>query len=146
MQDMKLRRIEGGLYDLVIEDKKFVSVNGFETNILLNILTDARANKSLVPYAINRRGWMLNILREYDLGSQNWIYDQSIISQDVINGLRSSTINAFRHMISTGQIKNIEVNIEQTNDTSLTINIILYPPNEEPKSYSILWKTTQGFE
>lgn len=143
MQDVKLNIQAAGLFDLGISNNDFTSVDGFDTTVDVNIFTDSRAPQNYVRDAVNRRGWIGDILNNYTLGSINWVYDQARITNDTLNGLKISTLNAFQYMIDKKQLEKIDVSVTQVDDKGVIIDIFLTPINAEPVKYSILWKETK---
>lgn len=149
MQDILIRPQKSGLYDMEIDEdtRDFKSAEGFETAIPVSLFTDARAEESLVPNPKNRRGWVGNIStleNGFELGSLLWTLDQSRLTVDTLNRARAEARAALNWMLNSGQVTQIQVDVQFSNQREITIFIEFQSIENIIKRYVTLWRKTDA--
>lgn len=149
MQDMLIQADEQGNYDIVIdeESRDFASAGGFETAIPISLFTDARADESKVPTSKNRRGWAGNvefIADEFELGSDQWTFDQARNTANIRNLVRNSVANALKWMVDRRMVDDVQVGSLQVAQNSITIPIIFTSIDNAVERYITLWRRTDA--
>ena len=147
-QDLKLTATTSGLFDLSIDatTKKYEVVEGFETAITVSLMTDARAPSSRVPQAGDRRGYIGDILTadiDRSLGSTLWTFDQSRLTQNIINQIRVSAEQAFTWMVDQGIILGVTATVTEV-ARGLNIAIELRRLDNTVERYERLWRLTNA--
>ena len=147
MQDVLIRPDENGLYDLVIENGDFKSAEGFETAIPISLFTDARADAFQVHNSLDRRGWAGNlqtISQDFELGSQQWIYDQSKNVSDVRNLVRDDAQSALQWFIDNGILSSVQVFLQEIISRGIVILIRFVNIDNTVSQYTTLWRRTDA--
>lgn len=146
MQDIKIVPDNSGIFDLVIENGEFASVDGMQTMIEVTIFTDARAPESIVPDASKRRGWVGDITTALDgrlTGSNLWLLDQARLTADTISQAGIYANDAFLWMMEDSIASEVNVNIEQAHrEISIEIEIVI--TDNIIERYNLLWRTTNA--
>ena len=145
MQDVKLRRNDDNMYDILLEGDQFASAPGLGTAIATSIGTDARANAIDTPEAFRRRSWVGNILTidtPFELGSILW----SLVSRNTqrnLNKAVDATRQCLSWMIEQEVATNIEISVEQVDSRRAKVTIDLFKAFNETESYTTLWFNTE---
>ncbi len=146
MQDVKLTADDSGLYGLTIENNQIASVEGFETTITVALMTDARAPSSLVPNAVQRRGWVGDILKaengEYT-GGHLWLLEQARLNSSTFSSARIYASDALNFLVENRNANGVNINIvpsERTIDVETEIVIT----ENITERYNTLWRNTSG--
>jgi phage gp46-like protein len=101
-------------------DGDILTKDSFDTSIQMSILCERRADPSEVPDAIRRRGWIGNVLSDtpgFEIGSKLWLYEQSRLTNDTLNGVKGAAIEATQWLIDDELAKNIEASITRNTKT-----------------------------
>jgi len=146
MQDVKLTADAQGNYDLVIENDQISSVEGFETTLIVSLMTDARAPASLVPQAHMRRGWVGDISTAESAtvtGSTLWVLDQSRMIKRTFAQAQLFTVEALQHLIDNKNAKGVNVTVNPSQrkidiETEIVINENIV------ERYNTLWRITNA--
>ena len=145
MQDVRLQADENGIYDLVLGDGDFNSVDGFETAIATSYFTDSRAPSVQVQAAQNRRGWVGNILYadiERELGGLLWVLDQARITDDTLNLAKTFAQDSLAWMVEDGIARNVAVSVEKAGYRTIKILTNVTTLDNTVLRYVTLWKNT----
>jgi phage gp46-like protein len=145
--DFKLQRDEFGRYDLVVGDNgDFEQEDGFDTAILVSLLTDARAPADIVKQPENRRGWMGNIespVENRELGGLLWLIDQRRLTQETLNDARDYATKALNWFVTDGLAKAVEVTGEIVPRSGIALTIIITTLDGRTQSHYVpLWEVT----
>lgn len=146
MGDIKLQEDDDGIYDIQIENGSIVEDNGLGTSLFVSILSDGRADSSQVPIPERRRGWMGDTVTPFPgltYGSTVWLFEQSALTENTINGTEDEIRKSLQWMIDTGlSIKN-EVTVIKSGVSNLNAIIKITSPDggSTEKSFN-LWKET----
>lgn len=116
----------------------------FDTSILMSLFTDRRASASEVPISQNRRGWIGNEFFEdnFEIGSKLWLFDQSVLNQDVTNSIQDAAKTALEWLVDDGYAIRIDVRVIKGN-TSVTLEVDIFRSNSkvEHRFYD-LWQAS----
>lgn len=146
-QDLKITPNIAGLYDLEVdtEARKYKAVDGFETAIYTSLFTDARAPSFRINEASKRRGSVSDILLgtfRKTFGSILWTFEQSRITQEILNQIRDAAEEAFIWLVDTGAILGVTASVEKTDNRSISINLEFRNRDNTIKRYQVLWRAT----
>lgn len=148
-QDIKLVQDGSGLFDIEIDENgEIKSVDNLETSIETLLFTDARAPETSVPNAINRRGWVGDVLaieQQYSLGSFLWTLDQSRLDQATKNAAESFAVQALSPLIEAGIAKLVTANVQQDISNlqrQITIEITITTSANLTERFNFLWRNT----
>lgn len=147
-QDLYIEPDITGLYDLQIDTatSDFASVDGFDTAIPVSLFSDSRAASSVVVNAEKRRGWAGDIFYrsvKRELGSTLWTFDQSRLTQIVINQIELAAQEAFAWMLEDQIARNVQISVEQNSQRAIIISIIITAPDNSIRRYQQLWRRTE---
>jgi len=144
-QDVQLVRKSDGLFDLVVSNNVLETIDGFETAIIVSLLTDARAPSSSVQTPSRRRGWVGNILTAAsgrELGSRLWLFSQSRLTDAILNDLAVAAQESLNWMIEDGIAKSVAATVLKTGLRSVTVNIVITTIEGKEQRYAVLWRQT----
>lgn len=144
-QDILIKSDGKGLYDIEIDGFDFASAEGFESAIPTSFFTDARASAVQVQEAINRRGWIGNILFAdigRELGGLLWLLEQARITDDTLNFAKTYCQDSLQWMIDDGLARSIRVSIERNGTRGITILTDVVSIENTVKRYVTLWRST----
>lgn len=132
-------------YDISIDDTGDIKTQDFfDTAILVSLFTDRRASASEVPISQNRRGWIGNEFFEdnFEIGSKLWLFEQSALTQDTINGIQDVAKAALKWLVDDGYAVRIEVEVIKGN-TSVSLEVDIFRSNSkvEHRFYD-LWQAS----
>jgi len=132
MQDFKVEQLEDTTFDLVIENKQFVTVDSFETAIYYQMFTNKRASRFQVSTPRERGGWLGDLITKpgYEAGSYLYTKAQSRNTQTDKNEIAEYTKLCLKYFRKYGAKRitaeiigdNIAGTIELSNDTTLKYN------------------------
>lgn len=146
--DLALAKDTQGTFDISFgANGDFTLVDGFDTSIQMSILCERRADPSEVPDAIRRRGWIGNVLSDtpgFEIGSKLWLYEQSRLTNDTLNGVKDAAIQATQWLIDDSLAKNIEASIAGSTgagkiDLKMTIE---FSSGQVEQRFFDLWENT----
>jgi phage gp46-like protein len=146
--DLALAKDTQGTFDISFASNgDFTLVDGFDTSIQMSILCERRADPSEVPDAIRRRGWVGNVLADtpgFEIGSKLWLYEQSRLTNDTLNGVKDAAIQATQWLIDDDLAKNIEASIVGSTgagkiDLKMTIE---FSSGQVEQRFFELWENT----
>lgn len=127
--DLEFERDAEGFYDLAIENGDFKLTQGFETALLVSLFSDRRAYGDEVPDPLKRRGWIGDLVSGISgdkIGSGIWFYEQSRLTIDVENGVRSEANMSLQWAVNENLLTFVEADTKQSPDKRrLTLNITL---------------------
>ena len=144
-QDVKLARKDDGLFDLAVSNNVLETIDGFETAIIVSLLTDARAPSSSVQTPSRRRGWVGNILTAAsgrELGSRLWLYSQSRLTDAVLNELAVAAQESLNWMVEDGIAKSVAASVLKNDSRSVTVTIVITTVEGKEQRYAVLWRRT----
>ena len=144
-QDVRLIRKADGLFDLVVSNNILETVDGFETAIIVSLLTDARAPSSAVQTPSRRRGWVGNVLNAASgrqLGSRLWLYKQARLTDATLNNIAIAAQESLNWMIEDGLAKSVAATVLKNGLRSVTVNIVITTIEGKEQRYAVLWRQT----
>lgn len=118
---------------------------GFGTTIELALFTDARADSSEVLQSQNRRGWAGNLYLQDDdnFGSKLWIYDQSRLTNNVVNGVSNDTNLALNFFLQDNLVREISTETTINSLSSLESKVTISRFNSPAESLRFTtWEKT----
>lgn len=130
--DLKISLTDKGYYDLPISGGDFESTSGFESAILMSLLTDARADGAEMSPPQKRRGWIGNEMGDIEglnTGSKLWLLSQARLTQDTVNKAVDFARTALQWFIDDDYSDRISVSGVIKNN-GLILTIILYDKND----------------
>lgn len=146
MQDVKLQADSSGVFDLVIENGKIASVEGMETTILVSLFTDARAPAALVKNAVQRRGWVGDILKADQArftGSTLWLLDQARLISRTFSSAEIYAKNSLIFLVDDNIANAINISVNR-DFRGISIGIEIVIGENIIERYNILWRTTNA--
>ena len=144
-QDVRLIRKDDGLFDLTVSNNILETVDGFETAIIVSLLTDARAPSSSVQSPSRRRGWVGNIITAAsgrELGSRLWLFSQSRLTDAILNDLAIAAQESLNWMVEDGIAKSVVATVLKTDLRSVIVNITITTIEGKEQRYAVLWRQT----
>ena len=150
-QDVVLRKRQDapytGIYDLMVVDSQLESTAGMETALIVSLFTDARASADNVATPQNRRGWVGNILTTNigrSLGSVLWVYEQSRITQNILNQIKVAAQESLDWLVEDNIAKTVLVSIQEVRTRGIVIEINIQTPQGKNQRYSAIWRATSA--
>lgn len=143
--DACLQEISGGLYDIQISSAgDILTVDAFDTAIIVSLLSDRRANQSEVATAHLRRGWIGNERTPgIEMGSKIWLYEQSRLTRSVLNGVTDAASQALNWLVEQGYADRIESVETFATAFGMRLEAVIRRPNSEvEKRFFELWQNT----
>lgn len=143
--DAKLTLIAGGLYDISIDSVGDIETEDFfDTAILVSLFAERRATESEVPESHRRRGWIGNERTPgIEIGSSLWQFDQSRLTSDTINGVRSAASEGLVWFVEDDLLDAVESVEPVVTTTGLSLELTLRRPNGlVEKRFFDLWQNT----
>jgi len=146
--DLQLTKGKDGLFDISFsETGDFSLAPGFETALEMSIFCERRASPVEVPEAIRRRGWIGNVLSDFvgfEIGSKLWLFEQSRLTNLVLNGVKDAVSESVDWLIDDELVKNITTSIAKVNSTG-TITLLLtieFSSSQVEQRFFDLWEKT----
>lgn len=133
-----------GLFDFSLtDDGDILTEDFFDTAILMSFFCEKRAADSEVPVSQRRRGWIGNESTPgFEIGSKIWLYEQSRVDRDTLNGINSAADESLQWMIQD----EIAVAVRSSSifkDGTITLESAIERPNSPvEKRYFTLWEGT----
>lgn len=143
MQDFFMQQLNDTSFDMVIdeENKRYESVDGFETAIDFQLFVDKRSSKQDVNRPRDRQGWMCDILTKqegYEVGSLIYLKEQSRNTQIDKNELAGFAKNSLEYLVNINAASRITADVIGDN-----IAGVIEIDNNNIQEYSSLWRNTQ---
>jgi hypothetical protein len=145
MQDFKVMQSNSrGAFDLVIdeENRRYASVEGFETAIDYQLFVNKRAGPDDVQIAENRQGWIGDLATKgsgYESGSLVWLKEQSRNTQVDKNELAEFVRDSMNYFIDIGAVNSVNLSV-----VSDSIVGTLSVAGGNNVNYSRLWRATNA--
>ena len=133
----------GSYYDIDITDSGDILVEGsLDSVIIVSLFAEKRAEEYEIAQPERRSGWIGNINSEHQIGSKIWLYYQSRIDGDAINGIRDEAESALKFLLDDGLLKNIIVDVTIDGDAVL-LDVKLFRHNSKVETVVFkLWENT----
>lgn len=146
MKDFHLVNIGNGRWEPNITTNDADTVEGFETDIIVSLFTNARADESEISEPLRRGGWWGNVLNPqgYELGSKNWMLERETMTNKTTADAQRFTTNSLRWMLSQSVIKAFNVIVKPNIKTqTYTIGVLLSGSNrQQGRAYD--WSLTDA--
>ncbi len=138
----------GNVYDYAIgEDGDFVKDESYDTDIVISLFCDGRANESDIAEPERRRGWHGDVdssLLDYFIGSKLWLLGQARMTQQTANEAKSHAEEALRWITKKGIAERVLVTASTSGVDTIIINVRFYIGNTITfKSSYELWKNSE---
>ncbi len=143
--DAILVELDGGLYDIAIGfDGDIATADAFDTAITVSLLTDARADPSVVLESHRRRGWVGNESTPgFEIGSLLWTFDQVRFTTGVGNAIADVARDALQWLVDDGHaVKIVSGQVILDGDTVRLEGIIERANSRVTKLSFDLWENT----
>jgi len=143
--EKKLILGENNIYDYGIgEDGDFIKDESYDTDIVVSLYCDRRADVSEIPSPERRRGWHGDVdstLQDYLIGSKLWLLSQSRFTQETANDAKKYAQDALKWVTDKGIADRVFVTSKREDFNKIVVTIIFYVGNEIVfrSSYDI-WK------
>ena len=126
--------------DLLIDDS-------FDTEIVVSLFSDSRADRSEVSDPPSRRGWhgdLVTTLTGYRLGSKLWLLDQSRLSFELASKVKDSVYQALSVFVRQGHCQRVEVDAYVDSESTIAAEAKLIIDLNVIKSYKVTaWGLSQ---
>ncbi len=144
--DFQLLRNSNDVFDLIIEDGVFKTINAFDTAIFMSIFCERRADASEQAVNFLRRGWWGNLLSDvegFEMGSKLWLLFQSRVTQDTLNFAITYAKDGLQWLVDDGFLDEVAVTGELIENDKIKLDVVLLRFNNivDSKSF-ILWENT----
>jgi phage gp46-like protein len=139
-------KLTDGDWEIDPETGDFMLDEGFETSILLALGCDARADSSEVLASENRRGWPGDLYIDINdlFGSKLWLYSQSKLTNNTINGVTNDTNLALNFLLEDNLAKDVTTDTKVNGLTSMESNITISRFNSSAESLRYpTWEKTK---
>lgn len=147
-RDIAVVTLADGRKDIGIgSDGDLLAVEGFETSIDLSLFTNRRATASEVPQAKNRRGWIGDLVANsgWLVGSTLWLYEQSRLTQQVVNLIEDAAKKSLEWLVNIGAADRVDAAAEITNlrQGQVSLRVDIYVTNNIITRYFNIWVGTK---
>jgi phage gp46-like protein len=114
--DLYIAQDAEGIFDLVIDedDRDFKTTDGLDSSIVVSLFSDRRAYANEVPDALQRRGWIGDLVSEVSNdrhGSGLWLYEQHRLVGETSIGVRNEAVAAFNWAQDDGLADHAEAEV-----------------------------------
>lgn len=146
--EKKLVKNSDLIYDYEInESGDFTQDNSYDTDIVISLLCDRRANRDEVPDPALRRGWHGDVdstLTNYKIGSKLWLLLQSRFTQETANNAKKYVQESLAWVTKKNIAERVYVTSERKDFNEILINVIFYVGNQITfKSSYQIWKNSE---
>jgi phage gp46-like protein len=143
--DAVLFKDSSGIYDFQLDQTGDIKTEDFfDTSILMSIFCERRASVNEMTVSQYRRGWIGNeSTPNFEIGSKLWLFEQSRLTRNTLNGINSVVKESLNWMIDDGIALEISVVSELNQNNRIVIEVTLLRPNSQvEKRYFDLWENT----
>jgi len=113
-----------GIFDIQMDDEGDVlSIDALDTSLRRSIYGERRATKEEVPVPQLRRGWIGNEGKDFEDGSKVWLYEQSRLNSETLNGVRSEIKNGLLWLLEDKVALEYQVNVVIADEMRITADI-----------------------
>jgi phage gp46-like protein len=146
--ERKLTQNEDNIYDYTIDTNgDFTHDLSFDTDILVSLFVDARADESEIAEPEYRRGWIgdvVTVLQGHQLGSKLWLVEQERMTQDVLNKISSYVKESLNWVITLNYGQRVQVEVNREDLTRASVNIRIYVKNDNVLKFTYqIWQNSQ---
>lgn len=146
MIDIKATINDDNQITIGFENGDFTHEDGFDTAILIALLTDARAPEDRVSVPQYRRGWMANLhspVEGRELGGLLWTTEQSRLTPKELNESISFAKLALDHFVEDGLAKSVIVGGSIVPKLGIQLDITITSVSGEVSTHYVkLWELT----
>lgn len=142
----------GGYYDIYGENGHLAKSNGLDSQLLMSLFVDSRADDSEHSIKELQRGWagniIINNIPDYEIGCKQWIYtEQGKLSTETAEAILDTIKNdGLQWMIDDNLCQDIDVEINEIKFKEgkliLEFRFIIDKNNIEIKRI-VLWENTE---
>lgn len=142
-----------GYYDIGADSGHLAKSNGLDSQLLMSLFVDSRADDSEKPIKEFQRGWAGNIIvnnniPDYEIGCKQWIYiEQGKTTTEIAEAILDTIKNdGLQWMIDDGLCDNVDVVIYEIDykvgKIILDLTFIINENNIETRRV-VLWNNTE---
>lgn len=133
----------GAFYDMSLDaNGDLAHEDSFDPSLLYSILGERRADPSEVLESRYRGGWQGNQNSDFENGSKVWLFSQSRLTRDRLNGLQSAAFNGLKWLIDDGILKDVTVTVGVVSGVVvLTITLFRFNSKVDTRFFE-LWNNT----
>lgn len=133
--------------DVVVEYGDLVIEDGFETAILISLLSDAYIKEPGKQFK-EKRGWWAEKIFNFEHGSKWWLLERSKITKQTLRLMEQYAKNALQWMIDDGIAEKISCLAVKATDQNNRVYfyLVVYRQDEEPykKRFEFNWLNQIG--
>jgi len=135
--------------EFVLADRDVERDSGFETAVLLTLLTDKRAEAGdpLPDDSGYKGGWWgdsLPVVPDYEMGTKLWLLQRSKTLTEIPAIAKEYLADGFKWMVEDGIIKSVDITVERRRDLKDTLYITL--SFMKPEGTTIFYKFYYNWE
>jgi len=109
----------------------------------MSFFCEKRAASSEVPDSQRRRGWIGNESTPgFEIGSKIWLYEQSRIDRNTLNGINTAANESLQWMIDDAIAVAVRSSSTFSNDTIFLVVEIERPNSKVERRFFTLWENT----
>lgn len=143
--ERKLTVDENGFYDYTIDSNgDFTHDESFDTDIVVSLFVDSRADSSEIFNPEDRRGWFGDVvspLNNYLIGSKLWLLEQERLSQSTVNKAQTYAKDCLQWIIDKEYAQRVHVTAIREGLEAIIITIRIYVNSDKILKFTHkLWK------
>lgn len=145
--DAKLTKTDGpvqGHWDFTLDSSGDIATEDFfDTSLLYSIFGERRASESEVLESQRRRGWIGNESTPgFENGSKIWLFEQSRIDRDTLNGIQTAAQDGLKWLIEDG-LAISTTSIATLQNGRVVLQIVVERPNSKvERRFFTLWENS----
>jgi phage gp46-like protein len=145
--ERKLIQLAPNNYDYVInENGDFTIDSSFDTDILVSLFADGRADASEIQQPELRRGWIgdaVTTLENHLIGSKLWLMEQARLDNDTLNKVQTYAKDCLKWIIELDYAKRLNVTVNRESIDSISITVRIYVKDNEVLKFTYrIWKNS----
>jgi phage gp46-like protein len=145
--ERKLVHLGNQIYDYAIsETGDFVIDESFDSDIIVSLFCDRRADQSEISQPEFRGGWfgdVVTTLQNYQIGSKLWLTYQSRFNQDTETKMQTYVQSCLSWITELGYAQRVQVSVNRQGIEEMIIDIKIYVTEDEVEKFSYkIWKNS----
>lgn len=146
MTDFALFYNENGILDYQISNGALVQPQGFETALDVSLLSDARADASEQSKSLMRRGWIVDLLNNENIGSKLWLVEQVRSTVEIREKVLRYVREALQVYIDRGVVESVNVSLERVTAFGFSFLVSVFSNGNEESTYYNFVNATSSVE
>lgn len=124
--------------DYDVANGQLIPDDGLSTLVTLLLFTDARATDTdeLPNGTPDRKGWPGSTYAGFEWGSRLWLLEREKITPSVLHKIKNYSVEALKPLIDRRLAKDVQITVQRSGGTLVTMHIVITKPNNEQISYS----------